>query len=311
MLKKALYFFLTFFLLLNVIIGFQAYRSSYFYEQNSVDYVRPNDRKGLSKWASIFLGVKTPKRPLEDSPKGDFKTIVLTDSDGYKLEGWYISVPNPKGTVLLFHGHSSNKSKVLCQAEIFQSLGYNTLSMDARSHGNSEGNVSTVGYNEAEQVKLAHSYASKNGETNIIYWGASMGASTILRAIDLYRLKPNKIILNCPFASMHDAVKGFLRNMHLPSEPLASGLMFWGAVLRTSNTFAYNPAEYAKKLTMPVLLQWGTQDNRVTKEETDLIFKNIGSSDKKLQLFEESGHASYCNTEHEKWVKGISDFLAD
>ena len=309
MLKKILYIVLGLFIALNVILASQAYRSTYFYEQNTIDFKYLKDKQGLEKWSTILLGAKTPKRPIVDFPKTAYDTVSFTDTEGYKLEAWYVSVAASKGTVLLFHGHSSNKGMLLCEAETFQALGYNTLSVDARSHGNSQGNVCTIGYNEAEQVKLAHNWAAAKGEKNIVYWGASMGASTILRAIPLYGLKPSKVILNCPFASMHDGVKGFLRNMNLPAEPLATGLMAWGSVLRTSNTFNYQPAEYAKSLKMPVLLLWGAKDNRVLRHETDLIFKNLGSSQKKLVVFEESGHQPYCKNEPEVWQESVGGFL--
>ncbi len=309
MFKKILYVVLGLFIIINVILAFQAYRSTYFYEQNTIDYTHFKDKKGLDKWSSILLGAKTPKRPIADFPKTAYQTLTFKDSEGYVLEAWYLPVPKSKGTVALFHGHSSNKGMLLCEAETFQALGYNTLSVDARSHGNSQGNICTIGYKEAEQVKLAHDWLAGKGEHNIIYWGASMGASTILRAIPQYNLKPSKVILNCPFASMHDGVKGFLRNMNLPTEPLATGLMVWGSILRGTNTFNYIPAEYAKTLSIPVLLLWGAKDNRVLRYETDLIFKNLGSTQKKLAVFEQSGHQSYCKSEPELWRKQVEEFL--
>jgi hypothetical protein len=74
--------------------------------------------------------------------------------------------------------------------------------------------------------------------------------------------------------------------------------------------FAFNlrPTEYAKKIKCPVLLQWGRQDPRVSQQETELIYNNITSS-KKLVVYENSGHESFCKKEPVKWTNEVTAFL--
>jgi uncharacterized protein len=105
-------------------------------------------------------------------------------------------------------------------------------------------------------------------------------------------------------------VKGFLRNMNIPSMPLAEMLMFYGSIERGYWAFDYKPAEYAKNIkNIPVLLQWGRMDKRVTQQETDLIFKNLGTLQKQLIIYETAGHESYCKKENLKWEEGMKRFL--
>jgi uncharacterized protein len=74
--------------------------------------------------------------------------------------------------------------------------------------------------------------------------------------------------------------------------------------------FDYQPAEYAKSIkNTPVLLQWGRIDKRVTQQETDLIFKNLGALPKQLVIYETAGHESYCKKENLKWEGVVEDFL--
>ncbi len=61
-------------------------------------------------------------------------------------------------------------------------------------------------------------------------WGISLGAATITRAVYEYDCKPEKIILELPFGSIEQAVQARLRMMHLPEEPLATLLTFWGGI---------------------------------------------------------------------------------
>ena len=68
------------------------------------------------------------------------------------------------------------------------------------------------------------------------------------------------------------------------------------------------PTEFVKKIKVPVLVQWGKNDPRVTKNEIDQIYNNIPSG-KKLVIYDNSGHESLCTKENTKWVKEVNDFL--
>jgi uncharacterized protein len=300
---------LIFFVLFNILVAFQAYRTTYFYEQGEVPFKKASE---LSKTEFLMMGLfgaKVPKRQMADTPANPFDVVNLKDSEGYVLEGWYVPTLNPKGTILLFHGHGSSKSQVVREADYFHDLGFNTLALDARSHGNSQGNVCTIGYKETEGIKLAYDWARAKGEKNLILWGASMGSAMIMKAVPEYHLEPEKIILDCPFASMQDAVKGFLRNMKIPNTPLSQMLMFWGSLERGYWGFDYKPSEYVKNIKTPVLLEWGQKDVRVLETETKLNFQNLGSADKKLVIYEESGHESFCKKENTKWKAEMKAFL--
>ena len=68
------------------------------------------------------------------------------------------------------------------------------------------------------------------------------------------------------------------------------------------------PAEFVKKIKCPVLLQWGANDVRVSKKETMEIYSNLDTQ-KKLVIYNYSGHESLCKKENEKWLAEVSDFL--
>ena len=94
----------------------------------------------------------------------------------------------------MFHGHGGNKSGVLKEAEAFDSMGYRVFLVDFRAHGNSQGNICTIGFSETNDVLIAYNYIKQKYNEDIILWGISMGAATILKAVDEYNLKPIKII---------------------------------------------------------------------------------------------------------------------
>ena len=308
MLRRILIPLLVMFVLLNIMSAFHAYKFTHFYSEPGLKRVKPEEMSMGDKAEAIFLGVKYPKSVNTLIPQIPYETVYLKTSDNLKIEGWHCRQDSPKGTVILFHGHGSSKSKVIPEAMSFYSLGYNVFLVDFRAHGGSQGNTCTIGYDEAEEVKLAYDHISQN-EKNIVLWGISLGAATITHAISQYDLKPSKVILEMPFASLMDAVKGRVRTMGLPAQPISSLLAFWGGIEQGFWAFSHNPCDYATEINCPVLVQWGRNDARVTEAEANCVFKAVPGRQKKLVIYENSGHQSLFANETEKWEKEITNFL--
>lgn len=299
---------LALFVLVNIITAFHAYKFTHIYERNEVEIKSKEEKSGWDITKEILFGAKAVKL-RNPAPDSSIETVLLTTQDSIKLEAWYIkTAAAAKGTVILFHGHLSKKSSVASEAAGFRQMGYNTLLVDFRAHGGSGGNTCTIGYEESEDVKLAYEYIRSSGEKNILLWGISMGAAAVSKAIHDYSLQPTKVILEMPFATIQQAARGRIKMMGVPAEPLSTLTLFWGSVENGFWAFGMKPAEFVKKITMPTLVQWGKNDPRVLQEETDAIYKNLAGK-KQLVVYENSGHQSLCDNEHEKWMASVHHFL--
>lgn len=299
---------LVLFVLVNIITAFHAYKFTHIYNRDEVVLKSNESKTGWDKTTEILFGAKAVKQQNPSLPP-NFETVNLYAADSLKIEAWYASAAtSPKGTVILFHGHLSKKGAVMSEAAGFRQLGYNTLLVDFRAHGNSDGNTCTIGYDESEDVKLAYDYIKNKGEKNIVLWGISMGAAAVTKAMNDYALQPSKLILEMPFASILDAAEGRIKMMGLPAEPLAALVTFWGSAEHGFWGFGMKPAEFVKKITIPTLLQWGRNDPRVLQHETDAVYANL-SGKKKLVVYEASGHQSLCDNEHDKWMNAVNSFL--
>ncbi len=136
-----------------------------------------------------------------------------------------------------------------------------------------------------------------------------MGAAAICSAFNDYAINPSSVILEMPFGSLKEAVVGRVKMMGVPREPISSLLTFWGGIEHGFWGFSFQPAEYARKITCPVLLQWGKLDKRVTERETKDLFDNLGSSKKKFEIFPNAGHESLFKNDSIQWKKAVTDFL--
>jgi Lysophospholipase len=297
------------FILLNIIIACHAYTFTHFYDKKTADTLQPN------KLARFICGNKQFKKEDVVHVDSEYTTISITTLDSFHLNALE-SKPNKAfnqpyiGTVILFHGYGQNiNSFIGHEANVFRQLRYKVLMIDFRAHGNSEGTGSTIGINEAKDVKAAYDYATKEGEKNIVLYGISMGAASITKAVYDYQLKPAKVILDMPYATLYDAIKGYLRIAHMPVQPVAPLLMFWASVEKGAWVFNMQPALYAKAINCPVLLEWGMNDPRVTENETEAIFKNLDSRNKLMIKYAHSAHESLLQKEPAKWVNVITAFL--
>ena len=83
-----------------------------------------------------------PGRELSATP-GDIglrhQDVSLTTSDGKRLHGWYVPAADAKGAILFFHGNAGNISHRLDSIRIFNQLSLDTLIIDYRGYGRSEG----------------------------------------------------------------------------------------------------------------------------------------------------------------------------
>lgn len=308
-LRRLLKAFLIVFILLNIILVFHAYKFTHFYDEGEITLKKPEEISGWDKAGTMLFGINAVKSKNMVVPGVNYEVIKLETNDELQLEGWYMPVDSAKGTVIMFHGHGGSKSKILDEAYYIRSLGFNILLMDFRAHGGSGGNTCTIGVKEASDVKLAYEFIQSKGAKNIVLWGVSLGAATVIHSMNEYKLQPSKVILDMPFGTLVEAVEGRMRMMGLPPEPLSRMLTFWGGAENGFWAFNMKPCDDAKSINCPALLEWGAKDPRVTRAETDCIYKNISSVQKKLVIYESAGHESFCKKENEKWKAAMKDFL--
>ncbi len=274
----------------------------------------PENLSFSEKLKILLGGISLPKSKNVLSPytTAERETILIPTRDNeYKLECWYDKIENSKGTVILFHGYGGCKSSYELEADYFRQLGYSTLLVDFVGHGGSEGKEISLGYHEANDVKSAFDFIKQQYKTeNVVLYGSSMGAASILRAIAVYDLKATKLILECPFATMKQTVKGRFEVMGVPSKGLAEWLMFLGGLQHGFWAFTHNPQTYSKKGTILTLLMGGKSDARVKNWEIEHIYKNLSTKkDKKELVWINAGHESYIVAEPKVWKQSILNFL--
>lgn len=293
-------------LLMNGIAFFHAYQFTHFSTRKIIKSKNPEKLSTLEKLQTLLMGVRNP-RPTNGKKPSHYIDLKLQSNK--ELDCWYLRKEDSvHGTVVLFHGYSGNKSLMLDKAEEFEKLHYNVLLVDFMGSGGSEGNQTTLGFKESEEVNTVYNYVKNQGEKNIILYGTSMGAVAIMKALSDYPISPTGIILECPFGSMYQTTCARFKIMKVPPFPMAGLLVFWGGIQNGFWAPRHNPCRYAKDIKTPTLLLYGERDQNVSREEIQEIYKNLHGT-KKLITYENAGHENYLIRYKEKWIKDIADFL--
>jgi alpha-beta hydrolase superfamily lysophospholipase len=263
------------------------------------------------KLACVGPTIHHPLNKFDPTSVGlEFTSVRYPSSDGIALEAWHVPCPGAKGLVLLFHGYVASKASLLPEAKILHELGYATLLVDFRGCGGSTGDFTTIGFTEADDVthSMEHALAQWPAEPIILY-GQSMGGAAVLRALHKDALRPVAVVIECSFDRLMSAVEARLAEVGSPKRPLAVPLIFWGGVQHGFNGFGFNPADYARSVQCPVLLNQGDEDRRVAPADAEAIFANLAGP-KELYWFRGLGHQSYASARPEEWRADVENFLS-
>lgn len=240
-----------------------------------------------------------------------FETKTFPGSGGAKLEAWHL--PGKRAgapCIVLFPGYAASKDTLLHAAREFGALGCEQWLVDPHGIGGSEGNVTSVGYHEAEDVAAAFAEAKRSAAGRpVILYGTSMGAVACMRAVHQKWADPAGLILECPFDRFTTTIGNRFERLGLPRFPLATGVAFWVGVQQGFNGFAHNPTAYAAGIQCPVLLMQGGHDESVGRESLLAVNQAFGSRCQ-FVFIPDGGHAFLVLHSAPVWRRSVREFLS-
>jgi fermentation-respiration switch protein FrsA (DUF1100 family) len=132
-----------------------------------------------------------------------YQSVDLLTDDGIHLAAWY-TPPQNGVVILLAHGYGEKRPEWVY--ELLAKKKFGVLAWDARAHGQSGGEISTIGYLEVLDVKAALKYALEQpGVKHVGAWGGSMGAATLIRAAAEFP-QIEAVFADSSFTSLDDEV---------------------------------------------------------------------------------------------------------
>jgi uncharacterized protein len=258
----------------------------------------------LLGWVGLMLFITNhflhPAPIRVGTPPNELRNVLETVSfpsaaDNLPLKGWFLPASGtPKGVVILCHGRDDNRAGMLPHARYLSDAGFSCLLFDFRCCGDSDGDTTTIGWKETDDVIGAVQYLKSRADTKdlpIGAFGVSMGGASVLQAAA--KCPDIKVVgADCSYAVLPSAIDQRFRAFLGPAHPVFSGpIRFWGERALNMNADTVSPEKAATQFgNRPLLLIHGTWDITILPEDSERIYA-AATGPKELWLVPKAFHA--------------------
>jgi dipeptidyl aminopeptidase/acylaminoacyl peptidase len=259
-------------------------------------YVHPNRRLPTSSPAAMGLA---------------YSDIVLQTRDGLHLAAW--SVPGPRtDALILIHGIGHNRDDVLPLARDLHARGYNLLLLELRAHGYSEGDTSTLGVHEVEDVRAALIFLQNQPGVDplrIGIWGMSLGSSVALMgAAALPELRA--VAADSVFASARWLIDHQLSTLIAVPDWFGPAVLAVGGFEAGVSPDAIAPVEAARQLGSRSLFVIHGEHDALFYPENARLVMDAASGPKQLWMEPDAGHTGVYSVDPARYADRLDSFFS-
>lgn len=233
-----------------------------------------------------------PKRSLLYTPEtcaAAPENYFISTTDNLTLHAWLFRTkkPNPKGTVLFYHGNANNISTESIGMLWLLDAGYNLFTFDYRGYGASEGKPSISGIlQDSSDVIDAFMEIKNIDKFNLILYGQSLGGAGAVYAAanSPYGDKFKVLIIDSTFTSWRDMAR----------EAASKIPVTWAFQYPISWGFPDNMSSkdfIGKSKAGNILIVHSKADKLIDFSNSETLFK-LANDPKQLILFDNASHAS-------------------
>lgn len=231
--------------------------------------------------------------------------------DNIPLKGWFITASGAN-TILALHGSGSIRDNFI-NMEVSKALaqhGYNVFMFDFRGHGESGGDLSSLGEWKTRDVAGALAYLKTRGVSQVGALGYSMGASTeLLAAPDHPEMRA--IVADSAFADLYTIMDRQRSKLGCLPSFFNPGIIFMSKLL-----YGLDPQDIQPKLAIarlgnrPVLLIHSASDDLIPVSQAYELQK-AGANNPNLELWvaQGFGHVSAFADNREEYLARVIAFF--
>ncbi|MGC4073551.1 MAG: alpha/beta hydrolase [Nibricoccus sp.] len=257
----------------------------------------------------LTSAMRRPVPSLAESALSGVETVTFSSTDGLLLSGWWMPSPGSDTTVILLHGHGSNRRQMIGRAKLLRDHGYSVLLYDARGHGESAGELVSFGLHEANDLLGALDFARSKGSRNFGLIGASQGGATIV--LSGSRLRNVKwAVIESVYSDLRTAVDRRCRyHAHLPGWLLGCLMIPFAEDRVGMSIDQISPRAKISEISFPVFVLSGDRDRHTMTTDTQSLF-DAAKPPKELWFVEGAGHVDLYGFAKERYEQRLFAFIA-
>jgi dipeptidyl aminopeptidase/acylaminoacyl peptidase len=255
-----------------------------------------------------FLPSSTP----EQFDIQDYQNVTFSSLDGLNLRGWYMP-PKNGAVVIVLHGHGGNRDQLLLDTSFLIKQGFGALLYDARNCGESDGEMTTLGLKEIDDVRGALAFVQAQPGVDpkrIGIMGHSMGGATgIMAAAQTQDFRA--VVSESAFSSLESLIRGNIQQLlGLPAFPFAPLTIFWGQVETGVDIQGVKPVLEINAISpRPILLIHGGLDDTIPVENAYQLYE-AAREPKELWIIAGAYHCCLPQVGGEEYSRRIVEFFS-
>lgn len=258
---------------------------------------------------AIRRGLAAPRVVETGRPAGlPWREVRLPTANGKSLYGWFIPAGARRPALVVMHGWGGNAEMMLPLAAPLYAAGYSLLLVDARCHGQSDGDSFASLPRFAEDIDAALVWLAGQPEADPLALGIvghSVGAGAAL-LVASRRHDVRAVVSLAAFAHPATMMRRWLATMHIPYWPLGAYILAYVQRVIGHRFGAIAPCHTIARVACPVLLVHGLADDTVPVAEAQQIYAARASDAVELLLVPGS-HDDYGDIGRQ--IGTVQDFL--
>ncbi|MGD9032323.1 MAG: alpha/beta fold hydrolase [Desulfobacteraceae bacterium] len=238
-----------------------------------------------------YLVHQLPRQPVQDAP--DWGKVIDTripTTDGGSLEVWRVDpAGHSRGVVVLAHGWSRNRDRMVDRARVFGRLGFTTVMHSARDHGGSSPKRFMNALRFAEDIEAVLSWVNEP----VLLYGHSAGAAAAVIAASRNSERIKLLFLEGCYARTKEALLNLYRNYNtFFGIFFAPMVVLWMDIFYKMGLDSVSPVKLAPGIDVPVLLIHGSKDQNFPLHHVWRLMDSFPAGRAELFVATGSDHSS-------------------
>lgn len=246
--------------------------------------------------------------PVSDPPSDlPFERVSIPSQSGSTLAGWHHRAAEKRGVVVVAHGIHNSRGGMLTRARLLREAGFSTLLFDLQAHGESPGEIITMGWLEQHDVRAAVEFTrAAHPDEPIAVIGVSLGGAAAILAGPL---QIQALVVESVFPRMDRAILNRTPESFGIFRPLATQALLCQFPLRLGCSASdLNPIEHISRAGCPVLVASGGADSHTTEAETRELFA-AALEPKRLWIAPDAAHVDLSEASPADYREEVCTFL--
>jgi pimeloyl-ACP methyl ester carboxylesterase len=238
-----------------------------------------------------YLVHQLPRKPVHETPDwGKILDTRIPAKNGCSLEVWRVEPKGrSRGVIVLTHGWSRNRDRMVGRARIFGKMGFTTIIHSARDHGNSSPHRFMNAPRFAEDIEAVLHWVNEP----VFLYGHSAGAAA---AVIVASRNPDQIkllFLEGCYAKTREGLLSLYRNYNrLFGILFAPMVVLWMEIFYKNGLDSISPVNLSPNINLPVMIIHGEKDQNFPLNHAWRLRDSFPAGRAELFVAKNSDHSS-------------------